>query len=202
MNLGWKLAATVHGHAPDGLLDTYTAERRPVGASALDWTRAQAAAMKPDPHAQAVQQVIRDLIVTHDGTTYVFTRASGMTNRYDLGGEHPLIGRDAPDLRLQDGTRLTDLMHDGQGVVLDFTADRCLHGPAGRRAGRLRYAAGPARNDLGLGAVLVRPDGTVAWAAAGRPDRTGFEGAADRWFGAADDGGKPARPSPSGPAAP
>ncbi|MFJ3791364.1 FAD-dependent monooxygenase [Kitasatospora sp. NPDC090091] len=189
MNLGWKLAATVHGHAPDGLLDTYTLERRPVGASALDWTRAQAAAMKPDPHGQAVQHVIRDLIGTRDGTTYVFLRASGATIRYDLGGEHPLVGRDAPDLRLADGTRLADLMHDGRGVVLDFTAERSLHGPAARRERRLRYAAGPARNDLGLGAVLVRPDGTVAWATTDRrPGHTEFEQTVDRWFGAPDPG--------------
>ncbi|MER8186135.1 FAD-dependent oxidoreductase [Kitasatospora sp. NPDC094015] len=188
MNLGWKLAATVHGHAPDGLLDTYTRERHPVGASALDWTRAQAAAMNPDPYGQAVQQVIRDLIGTRDGTTYVYSRASGATNRYDLGDGHPLVGRDAPDLRLEDGTRLADLMHDGRGVVLDLTADRSLHASATRRDSRLRYAAGPARNDLGLRAVLVRPDGTVAWATAGRPDHPDFERTADRWFGAADGG--------------
>ncbi|QQM46225.1 FAD-dependent monooxygenase [Streptomyces liliifuscus] len=183
MNLGWKLAATVHGHAPDGLLDTYTRERRPIGAGVLDWTRAQAAAMKPDPHAQAVQGLLRDLLGTRDGTTYVFKRTSGSANRYDLGGEHPLVGRNAPDLRLEDGTRLGDLMQDGRGVALDFSIDRSLHGSAMRWESRLRYAAGPARNDLGLGAVLVRPDGTVAWAGDRAPDREAFEQAAGRWFG-------------------
>nr|WTA24116.1 FAD-dependent monooxygenase [Streptomyces sp. NBC_00853] len=188
MNLGWKLAATVHGHAPDGLVDTYTSERHPIGAGALDWTRAQTAVMKPDAHGQAIQQVVRDLIGTRDGTTYVFTRASGTSNRYELGSEHPLVGRDAPDLRLEDGIRLADLMQDGLGVVLDLTAERSLHGPSTRRKSRIRYAAGPARNDLGLRAVLVRPDGTVAWATADDPDLTHFEQAADRWFGAADRG--------------
>ncbi|MYT25908.1 FAD-dependent oxidoreductase, partial [Streptomyces sp. SID7760] len=76
MNLGWKLAATVRGHAPEGLLDTYTGERHPVGAAVLDWSRAQVAVMKPGPHAQAVQAVVRDLIGTRDGTTYVFERLS------------------------------------------------------------------------------------------------------------------------------
>ncbi|MEU1519083.1 FAD-dependent monooxygenase [Streptomyces sp. NPDC005811] len=188
MNLGWKLASTARGHAPAGLLDTYTRERRPVGAAALDWTRAQTAAMKPDAHGQAVQQVIRDLIGTRDGTTYVYTRTSGSSNRYDLGGEHPLVGRDAPDLRLEDGTRLADLMRDGRGVVLDLDPDRPLHAPATRRENRIRYAAGPARNDLGLRAVLVRPDGTVAWATADDPDPTQFEQTADRWFGPPDSG--------------
>ncbi len=67
MNLGWKLAATVHGHAPDGLLDTYTRERHPIGAGVLDWTRAQAAVMRPGPHGQAIQSVMRDLLGTRDG---------------------------------------------------------------------------------------------------------------------------------------
>ncbi|MEU5700426.1 FAD-dependent monooxygenase [Streptomyces aurantiacus] len=183
MNLGWKLAATVHGYAPDGLLDTYTRERHPIGARALDWTRAQSAAMRPDPHAQALQGVVRDLLGTRDGTTYVFKQTSGSSNRYDLGGEHPLAGRNAPDLRLENGTRLGDLMGDGRGVALDLTVDRSLHESAMRWENRVRYVAGPARNDLGLGAVLVRPDGTVAWAGDRTPDRDAFEQAAGRWFG-------------------
>ncbi|TDU80272.1 FAD-dependent monooxygenase [Streptomyces sp. KS 21] len=183
VNLGWKLAATVHGHAPEGLLDTYTGERHPIGAAVLDWSRAQVAAMRPGPHGQAIQGVVRDLIGTRDGTTYVFERLSGSWVRYDLGSEHPLVGRSAPDLRLEDGTRLGDLMHDGRGVALDLTVDGRLRGSAMRWESRIRYAAGPARNDLGLGAVLVRPDGTVAWAGDRTPDREAFERAAGRWFG-------------------
>ncbi|MEV4575702.1 FAD-dependent monooxygenase [Nonomuraea jabiensis] len=183
MNLGWKLAATVHGHAPDGLVDTYTHERHPIGAWVLDWTRAQAAVMRPDPHAQAVQGLVRDLLGTRDGTTYVFEKISGSSIRYDLGGEHPLVGRNAPDLRLEDGTRLGDLMQEGRGVALDFSADRRLRASAMGWGSRMRYAAGPAGNDLGLGAVLVRPDGVVAWAGDRVPDREGFERAAGRWFG-------------------
>ncbi|MFC4498819.1 MULTISPECIES: FAD-dependent monooxygenase [Streptomyces] len=187
MNLGWKLAATVRGHAPDGLLDAYTRERHPIGAQVLDWSRAQVAAMNPDPHAQAVRAVIRDLVSTRDGTTYVFNRLTGSSTRYDLGhdliGEHPLTGRNAPDLRLRDGTRLGDLMHDGQGVALDFSTDRSLHGPAMGWERRIRYMAGPARNDLGLSALLVRPDGTVAWASDHAPDPEAFGRAAGRWFG-------------------
>ncbi|MFF1339618.1 FAD-dependent oxidoreductase [Streptomyces sp. NPDC058290] len=186
MNLGWKLAATVHGHAPDGLLDTYTGERHPIGAAVLDWSRAQVAAMRPDPHGQAMQGVVRDLIATRDGTTYVFARLSGSWVRYDLGSAHPLVGRNAPDLRLEDGTRLGDLMRDGRGVALDFSTDQSLRGAAMGWESRIRYAAGPARNDLGLGAVLVRPDGTVAWAGDRGPDREAFERAAGRWFGDPD----------------
>lgn len=184
MNLGWKLAATVHGHAPDGLLDSYTGERHPIGARVLDWSRAQVAVMRPDPHAQAVQGLIRDLLGTRDGTTYVFGKLSGSSIRYDLGTGHPLVGRNAPDLRLEDGTRLGHLLRDGRGLALDFSADRRLHGSATGWESRIRYAAGPAGNDLGLDAVLVRPDGVVAWAAGDRDSgREAFERAAGRWFG-------------------
>jgi 2-polyprenyl-6-methoxyphenol hydroxylase-like FAD-dependent oxidoreductase len=180
VNLGWKLAATVLGRAPEGLLDTYDGERRPVGAWALDWTRAQVATMRPDPHGRAIQAVVRDLLATRDGTNYVVRKMTGSTTRYDLGDEHPLVGRSAPDFRLADGTRLADLMQDGRGVVLDFSADGCLRDSGWD--GDLRYAAGPAEDDLGLGAVLVRPDGIVAWVGDRVPDREGFDRAARRWF--------------------
>jgi 2-polyprenyl-6-methoxyphenol hydroxylase-like FAD-dependent oxidoreductase len=183
VNLGWKLAATVHGYAPDGLLDTYTRERHPIGAGALAWTRAQTAIMKPDPHAQATQSLVRDLIGTRDGTTYMFERISGSSNRYDLGSEHPLVGRNAPDFHLEDGTRLGELMQAGRGVALDFSTDRGLRGSAMGWESRVRYASGPARNDLGLGAVLVRPDGIVAWVGDRAPGREEFERAASNWFG-------------------
>ncbi|MFB9689391.1 FAD-dependent monooxygenase [Amycolatopsis plumensis] len=172
MNLGWKLAATAAGTAPAGLLDTYTAERHPVGERVLDWSRAQVAVMRPDPHSRAARSVLGDLLATRDGTTYVFERTSGTSLRYF--GEHHLAGHNAPDFVLADGTRLADLLHDGRGVALDFTGRL-------RAAGdRIRYVAGPARDDLGFGAVLVRPDGIVAWA--GEPDADSFEEAVRRWF--------------------
>ncbi|MFI7462248.1 hypothetical protein [Nonomuraea sp. NPDC049646] len=137
--------------------------------------------MRPDAHGQAIQGVVRDLIGTRDGATYVHERTSGSSIRYDLGGDHPLTGRNAPDLRLGDGARLGDLMRDGRGVALDLSVDRRLRDPATRWESRIRYADGAAGDDLGAAAVLVRPDGVVAWA--GDPDREGFERAASRWFG-------------------
>ncbi|MGW5344836.1 FAD-dependent oxidoreductase [Streptomyces sp. NPDC004050] len=196
VNLGWKLAATVHGHAPDRLLDTYADERHPIGAAVLDWSRAQVATMRPDPYAQAIQAVVRDLIGTRDGATYVFEKLSGSWIRYDLGSDHPLVGRSAPDFRLEDGTRLGDLMVDGRGVVLDFSVGQRLQASATGWERRIRYAAGTARNDLGSGAVLVRPDGVIAWAGDREPDREEFERAASRWFGA------PAAAGPTGSAHP
>ncbi|MCS7475843.1 FAD-dependent monooxygenase [Umezawaea endophytica] len=183
VNLGWKLAATVRGHAPDGLLDTYTRERHPIGARVLDWSRAQVATMRPGSHAEALQGVVRDLLGTRGGTTYVFDRTSGTSIRYDLGDEDPLIGRNAPEFRLEDGTRLGDLVRDGRGVLLDFSADERLRAPAAGWEDRVRYAAGRAVDDLGRGAVLVRPDGVVAWTGDREPGREGFERAVRRWFG-------------------
>ncbi|MFB7633190.1 FAD-dependent monooxygenase [Streptomyces sp. NPDC056149] len=186
LNLGWKLAATVRGDAPDGLLDTYTRERHPVGARVLDWSRAQVSAMAPGPHGRALQGVIRDLLGTRDGTTYVFGRLSGWATRHDLGSDHPLVGRHAPEFRRADGTCLADLMHDGRGVVLDFSAERRLRDAATGWQRRLRYAAGAVEDDLGLGAVLVRPDSIVAWADARDVDRQAFARAAGEWFGPAE----------------
>jgi 2-polyprenyl-6-methoxyphenol hydroxylase-like FAD-dependent oxidoreductase len=176
MNLGWKLAATVRGDAPYGLLDSYTSERHPIGERVLDWSRAQVAIMDPSPHGQAIQAVVRDLIGTPDGATYVYQRITGLTSRYDLGSEHPLVARNAPDFQLEDGTRLGELLQDGRGVLLDF------HRALPDSISRIRYAGGPARDQLGLTAVLVRPDGIVAWAADQAPDRDAFDQAVTRWF--------------------
>lgn len=183
MNLGWKLAATIHGTAPDGLLDTYTTERHPVGAAILDWSRAQVATMNPGPNAPALQRLVHDLLDTRDGTTHVFRSTSGLSHRYDLGSDQPLLGRSAPDFRLADGTRLGALLREGHGVALDFTADQRLHDAAMSWKGRIRYAAGPVSNDLGFGALLIRPDGIVAWTDDHDPDRDTFRHAATHWFG-------------------
>lgn len=183
MNLGWKLAATVRGSAPDDLLDSYTHERHPIGARTLDWTRAQAAIMKPDFHAQAIQSVIRDLLGTPDGTTYVYKRTSGSFNNYDLGSSHPLVGLNAPDFCFEGGSRLHDLMQDGRGIALDFSTGQQLNGATAGREHLIRYMAGPVLDDLGCGAVLVRPDGVVAWADGPDADPAAFAVAADRWFG-------------------
>ncbi|MEV1175659.1 FAD-dependent oxidoreductase [Nonomuraea sp. NPDC049784] len=183
MNLGWKLAATIHGTAPEGLLDTYTAERHPVGAAILDWSRAQVATMNPGPNAPALRRLVHNLLDTRDGTTHVFRSTSGLSHRYDLGSDQPLVGRTAPDFRLADGTRLGDLLREGHGVALDFTTDQRLHDAAMSWKGRIRYAAGPVSNDLGFGALLVRPDGIVAWTDDHDPHHEAFRHAATHWFG-------------------
>lgn len=182
LNLGWKLAATIHGNAPRGLLDTYTTERHPVGAQVLDWSRAQVAVMAPGPHADALQSVMRDLLTTRDGTTYAFSRISGAGVDYNLG-DGSLVGRSSPAFQLTGGSHLGELLQDGRGVLLDLTPDLRLSRAAEVWKDGIRYVTGPVRDDLGLSAVLVRPDGFVAWASAEDPRTEEFETAAATWFG-------------------
>ena len=165
MNLGWKLAAAIHDNAPEGLLDTYNAERHPIGAKVLDWSRAQVAIMKPDPGARALNVIMRDLMETADGATYVAGRLWGVTTRYDLGADHPLVGGSVPDFEFEDGKRVGDLMHNGHGMLLDFDSNASLQALASEYGDQLKYRSGPAKQRLGLSAALIRPDGFVAWAA-------------------------------------
>jgi 2-polyprenyl-6-methoxyphenol hydroxylase-like FAD-dependent oxidoreductase len=184
MNLGWKLAATIRGHAPDGLLDTYSAERHPVGARILEWTRAQVALMRPS--SLALQAVVRDLMATRDGATYFAERVWGVSLRHDLGEEHPLVGRSCPDFELEDGTRLGTRFREGRGLLLDFGRQASLEAFDGLWGDQVRYVAGDAKERLGLSALLVRPDGFVAWASDTTPSPAEVTGAAARWFRAGD----------------
>jgi 2-polyprenyl-6-methoxyphenol hydroxylase-like FAD-dependent oxidoreductase len=185
MNLGWKLAATIQGWAPNDLLDTYTDERHPAGAWALDWTRAQVAIMRPDPHAHAIANVIRDLIDTREGTSYFVKKISGMSLRYELPGDHPLIGHSAPDLEFDDGTRVGDLLHDGTGLMVELSGNAEAASLIQAWAGRVKYVAAHAKDAMGLAAFLVRPDGFVAWVADenSEPDLPALPKTLARWFG-------------------
>ncbi|MGK9171341.1 FAD-dependent monooxygenase [Inquilinus limosus] len=183
MNLGWKLASTIRGDAPIGLLDSYWSERHPVGAQVLDWSRAQVALMRPTRSSRALEAIIRDLIDTRDGATYFAERVWGVSLRYDLGGGHPLVGRSAPDFELADGTKLGDLLRTGRGLFLDFSAHAPLQALAARWGGRIVYVASEAKDRLGLTAMLIRVDGVVAWAVEAAPDPEETAQAASRWFG-------------------
>ena len=183
MNLGWKLASTIRGSAPAGLLDSYGGERHPVGAQILDWSRAQVALMRPSRSSRALEAIIRDLIDTRDGATYFAERVWGVSLRYDLGGDHPLVGRSAPEFELTDGTKLGELLRSGRGLLLDFDPRSPFQALANRWSGRITYIARDAKDRLGLSAVLVRPDGVVAWAGEAAADHEEALRAASRWFG-------------------
>ncbi|MFG1421402.1 FAD-dependent monooxygenase [Roseixanthobacter liquoris] len=184
MNLGWKLAATIHGRAPAGLLDSYFTERHPEGARVLDWSRAQVALLRPTPSTRALAAIVRDLMGTRDGATYFAGKVWGVSLRYDLGSGHPLVGQSIPDFELADGTRAGNLLRDGRGLLLDFASHAPLRALANRWQGRITYLSSDVKDRLGLSAVLVRPDGFFAWASEAAADEDGALQAATRWFGA------------------
>jgi 2-polyprenyl-6-methoxyphenol hydroxylase-like FAD-dependent oxidoreductase len=205
MNLGWKLAATVRGAAPD-LLDSYHVERHPIGARVLDWSRAQVALMRPSPDSRALRAIMQDLMRSRDGASYVAGRVWGLVERIDLGGGHPLVGCSAPNFVLSGGATAAASMRDGHGLLLDFseTANPAYAAVAAEHGGRLRYVAGRVEDRLGIRAALVRPDGIVAWVIddAADHDATRHDVASDaipdgidtlrraaaRWFGAKECG--------------
>lgn len=189
MNLGWKLAATIRGDAPEGLLDSYTAERHPIGARILEWTRAQVAVMQ----SGALTDILRDVLATRDGATYFAERLWGVSLRYDLGEGHPLAGRSCPDFEFQDGTRLGERLRDGNGLLLDFGRPASLTSLDGHWGDRVLYIADDVKERLGLSAVLVRPDGFVAWASDTAPDPEEVKRVAARWFTSRDAEGQATR---------
>jgi 2-polyprenyl-6-methoxyphenol hydroxylase-like FAD-dependent oxidoreductase len=182
MNLGWKLAATIQNNAPEGLLDSYYTERHPIGAQVLDWSRAQVAIMRPDPDARALNAIVRDLMNTRDGATYMAGRVWGIFTHYDLGGDHPLVGHSVPNFEFEDGSSIGELMHDGRGILLDFDMNTSLEILASEYGGRIKYISGSAKDRLGVSTILIRPDGIIAWASDNAPDCSELQKAAARWF--------------------
>ena len=181
MNLGWKLAAVIKKKTPEGLLDSYQTERYPIGARVLEWSRAQVAIMRPDPHARALNAIVRDLMNTRDGATYFAGRVWGVSTNYHLGGDHPLVGHSVPNFEFEDGTTIGALMHDGRGILLDFDGHVSLETLASEEDERIKYVTGRAKEALGLSAALIRPDGIVAWASDNIPDCSELQKAAARW---------------------
>jgi hypothetical protein len=173
VNLGWKLALDIRGRAPEGLLDTYHAERHPVGARVLHNTMAQAALGRPDERHQALRDTMAELVRMDEPRRYLAGMISGLDIHYELGAGHPLLGRRMPDLDLETAngpTRVFTLLHEVRPVLLN------LGQPGGLDlspwADRVRSV--DARYDgvwelpvLGQvtapPAVLIRPDGHVAW---------------------------------------
>ena len=174
MNLGWKLAAVVAGRSPSDLLDTYTAERHPVGEWVLNWTRAQVALMRSDPKTGCLRDMVTDLINTTDGTTQLIGEISGVTRRLPLGGGHPMIGRTVADLTLQDGRPLHEAFATGKFVYVATSGSVGEVSPWSDRVEVVRAAT--------TTPVLVRPDGVIVWASStGTTD--GLTDVLEQWAG-------------------
>ncbi|MFF8378465.1 rifampin monooxygenase [Streptomyces sp. NPDC015661] len=175
-NLGWKLAAAVAGWAPEGLLDTYEAERHPVGAGVVQNTRAQMTLLGTDPGATALRELFSKLMDFEEVNRYITGVITAVDVRYDLGDGHELLGRRLRDLSLKQG-RLYELTHGGRGLLLDRTGRLSAEG----WADRVDHVV-DATEELDAPAVLLRPDGHVVWVG---EDQEELRGSLTEWFGAA-----------------
>jgi len=175
-NLGWKLAAAVNGWAPEGLLDSYHAERHPVGARVLDNTRAQMTLLGTDPGAAALRELLSKLMDFEEVNRYVTGMITAVGVRYDFGEGHELLGRRMRDLELKQG-RLYELMHGGRGLLLDQTGRLSVEGWADRVDHVVDVS-----EELDVPAMLLRPDGHVAWVG---EDQQDLLSRLPKWFGAA-----------------
>ncbi|MDX3383361.1 rifampin monooxygenase [Streptomyces niveiscabiei] len=173
-NLGWKLAAEVGGWAPQGLLDTYHAERHPVAAAVLDNTRAQSELLSSEPGARAVRRLIAELMEFEEVNRHIIEKVTAIGVRYDLGGGHELAGKRLRDIGLKRG-RLYELTRTGRGVLLDQNGTLSTQGWADRVDHVVDVS-----EELDVPAVLLRPDGHVAWAGDDQGDLLGH---LERWFG-------------------
>jgi 3-(3-hydroxy-phenyl)propionate hydroxylase len=190
-NLGWKLALVATDRAPESLLDTYEAERRPVADRVIRNTRAQSLLGRPGAQAEALRETVAALLGTDEGNDVIGTMIAALDLKYPIGDEHPLLGRRVPDLDLKtaDGTvRLYELLHAGRPILLDFDGtlgsaldgwtDRVDHVEAIRPTDRWAI---PAVGDIpASSALLVRPDGYLAWLPEADAD---LRAALTTWFG-------------------
>ena len=138
--------------------------------------------MRPEPHARALNAIIRDLMGTRDGATYFAGRVWGIHTAYSLGGDNPLVGHSVPNFEFEDGVKIGELMQDGGGMLLDFDINASLQTLASEYGDQMKYVSGRAKEQFGLNAVLIRPDGFVAWASDGKPDEQSIRQAAALWF--------------------
>ncbi|SFW82593.1 FAD-dependent monooxygenase [Amycolatopsis australiensis] len=183
IGLGWKLAAQIHGWAPPGLLDTYEAERRPAAERVVMHTQAQSALIGPGRPVTALRELFGELLRLPETVRHIANTMSGADIRYTAATAHPLDGRWAPDLVLEDGRRLAELTRTARPLLLDFTGT--LGDDVRGWADRVDLVTGKAEADAT--ALLIRPDGYVAWASSSAaPDdteRKSLRSALERWFG-------------------
>jgi 3-(3-hydroxy-phenyl)propionate hydroxylase len=192
VNLGWKLAQVINGTSPESILDTYHAERHPVAARALQHTMAQTALQRQDARMRAVVDLVSELARMDEPRKHLGGMIHGLDIHYDLGEGHPLLGRRMPDLDLVTAggpLRFTELLHRARPVLLNLAAPGALDiTPWAARVQLIdaQYAGvwelpvlGPVTAPT---AVLIRPDGYVAWVGDGTD--TGLREALTRWFGA------------------
>ncbi|MGN6406531.1 FAD-dependent monooxygenase [Sinomonas sp.] len=191
VNLGWKLAQVVKGTSPESLLDTYHDERHPVAARVLHNTMAQVALSRTDERTDALRDIVTELLGMDEPRKRIAGMMSGLDIHYHLGNGHPLLGRRMPDLDLAtaDGPlRVFSLLHTARPVLINFGEPGAIDVGAWTERVQLvdaEYADPWELPVLGPvpapGAVLVRPDGYVAWV--GDASQSGLREALSTWFG-------------------
>jgi rifampicin monooxygenase len=174
LNLGWKLAGQIRGWAPETLLDTYEAERRPVAEDVLDNTRAQMELLSTEPGPQAVRRLLTELMDLDEVNRRLIEKITAIDIRYDLGEGADLLGRRLPDIDVRQG-HLYGLLHRGGGLLLDRTERLTVGG----WADRVDHLVDPTAA-LDVPCVLLRPDGHVAWIG---DDQQDLDDHLARWFG-------------------
>ena len=181
MNLGWKLAAQINGTAPAGLLDTYQSERHPVGKRVMMHSLAQIALMAPGSEVAALRTLLGELLTIPDAQNHMAALLAGSDVGYDVGDDHPLSGHLVPDLILDDGRRVAELLHDARPVLLDLDGGADLAPGWADRVDTVSASIA----DRPAAAILIRPDGYVAWAADtfDPSAEAGLRAALQRWFG-------------------
>ena len=189
--------SSVAGWAPGGLLDSYHTERRPVAAAVLDNTRAQMELLSTEPGPQAVRRLLAELMDIEEVNRRLIEKVTAIGIRYDVGGEdgdggggsaHDLLGRRLRDVALTGGRRLYELTRGGRGLLLDQTGRLSVTG----WVDRVDHVV-DASDDLDVAAVLLRPDGHVAWVGDDQQDLLHH---LPRWFGVADNRLRPAASTP------
>jgi 2-polyprenyl-6-methoxyphenol hydroxylase-like FAD-dependent oxidoreductase len=191
VNLGWKLAARINGHAGEELLDSYESERYPVGRRVMMSTMAQTLLNGPGPQVTAMRALFGELLDNEDNIAHIANLMAGADVRYetDQRGDHPLLGRWMPDLHLITGehrTRVGELMRPATAILLDFENSTELARATSAWADRLRvvHATCTTPGEQPARAVLIRPDGYVAWVAdQDDPVHSGLTSALTRWLG-------------------
>ncbi|MFC4374177.1 FAD-dependent monooxygenase [Nocardia halotolerans] len=192
-NLGWKLGAVVRGVAEPDLLDTYHDERHPVGARLLDNTRVQGMLYITGAEADPVRELFTELIGYDEVKRHLAGTVSGLDITYPSApGSHPLTGSRLPPRRLRTamGTTTTELLHPARGLLLDLGTEDLLGKVAAPWRDRVRFVGAEWAERAGLDdvtALLVRPDGYIAWAAGADRDATTLTAALYRWFGTPTD---------------
>jgi 2-polyprenyl-6-methoxyphenol hydroxylase-like FAD-dependent oxidoreductase len=185
VNLGWKLAQVVHGTSPESLLETYQAERHPVGARVLRNTMALTAIERADDRIGALREMLSELLRMDETRKQYFAMQSGLDIHYDLGQGHPLLGRRMPDLDLiaaNGPLRVFTLLHDARPVLLNLGKPGSFDiTPWADRVDLIDAKYDGPWEIPAPSAVLIRPDGYVAWV--GDQTRHGLIDALTAWFG-------------------